>query len=94
MELSKTLFWDTDIDKIDYEKNAQQVIQRVLERGALKDWFEIKHYYGLERIKQEVLTVRHLDKLTLNFCSKYFKIAKEEFRCYNTKPSIQQLWNY
>ncbi len=94
MELSKTLFWDTDISKIDYEKNARHIIERVLQQGMLSDWFEIKNYYGLDRIKNEVLQIRYLDKVSLNFCSKYFHISKEQFKCYNTEQSIQKLWNY
>jgi len=94
MELSKALFWDTDIKKIDYERNARHIIERVLQRGMLNDWFEIKKYYGLDRIKQEILQIRYLDKISLNFCSKYFKISKEQFKCYNTEQSIQKLWNY
>ena len=37
MELSKTLFWDTDIGKIDYDRNSRQIIERVLQRGILND---------------------------------------------------------
>ncbi len=94
LNLSKTLFWDTDINKLNYEKHARHIIERVLTHGMLKDWFEIKHYYGLERIKVEVLKIRYLDKVTLNFCSKYFKLPKKQFKCYNTEQSIRQLWNY
>jgi len=94
MNLSKTLFWDTDPTKIDYEKNARHIIERVLQRGDLCDWFEIKKYYGLDRIKSEVTQIRHLDKVTLNFCCKYFQLSKEQFKCYTTDQSIQKLWNY
>jgi len=94
MNLTKTLFWDTDISKLDYEKNARHIIERVVMRGMLSDWFEIKKYYGINRIKDEVVRSRYLDKTTLSFCSSYFKLAKEQFRCYNTEPSIRKLWNY
>ena len=94
MQLTKALFWDTDINKLDYEKHARHIIERVLVRGTLNDWFEIKNYYGTDRIKSEVLKIRFLDKITLNFCSKYFQTPKQEFKCYNTEPSIRQLWNY
>jgi len=94
MELSKTLFWDTDINKIDYEKNARHIIERVLLYGMLIDWFEIKKIFGLEKIKKEIQHIRYLDKVSLNFCIKYFKISKEQFKCYNNQPFIQQLWNY
>ncbi|MEA3494992.1 MAG: hypothetical protein U9R42_03045 [Bacteroidota bacterium] len=94
MQLSKTLFWDTDINKLDYEKHARHIIERVLMYGMLNDWFEIKKYYGIERIKDEILQIRYLNKVTLNFFSQYFKIEKKQFKCYNTEPSIQKLWNY
>ena len=31
--LSKQAFWDVDMDKIDYEKNAVHVVEKVIERG-------------------------------------------------------------
>ncbi|MEI6823656.1 MAG: hypothetical protein WCL51_17125 [Bacteroidota bacterium] len=94
IKLNPVLFWDIEFSEIDYEKNARQVIERVLTRGSLNDWFEIKSYYGIERIKTEIIKIRSLDKLTLNFCSKYFNIPLEQFLCYNTPQSYQQLWNY
>lgn len=94
MNLNRSLFWDIDFETIDYEKHAQFIINRVLMRGNLKDWYEIKNYYGLERIKQEVLQMKYLDKITLNFCSVYFNLPKTEFKCYNTPPSTRELWNF
>ena len=92
--LNKALFWDTDYSNIDYDKHARFVIERVLTRGNLKDWHEIKRFYGLSKIKNEALNIRYLDKITLNFCHTFFNIKKEKFRCYNIEPSIQKLWNY
>jgi len=60
----------------------------------LNDWRELKAYYGLERIKEEVLIMRYLDQKTLNFCSIYFNISKTDFRCYNIPQSTRELWNY
>ncbi len=92
--LNKALLGDIDYSKIDFEKHARFVIGRVLMRGNLQDWREIKRYYGIELIKKEVVKIRYLDKKTLNFCHIIFNIKKEKFRCYNTEPSIQKLWNY
>jgi len=92
--LNIALFWDTDFQNIDYEEHSRFVIERVLTRGNLQDWKELKHYYGIEKIKDEVVKLRYLDKITLNFCHTFFNIQKEDFRCYNTEPSIRQLWNY
>jgi len=45
MNLTETLFWDTDISKLDYDKNARHIIERVIHSGMLSDWHEIKLYY-------------------------------------------------
>lgn len=94
MNIDKMLFWDVEFDNIDYDKYARHVINRVLTRGNLSDWVEIKKYYGLDKIKAEALKMRYLDKRTLNFCSFYFNVPKTEFRCYNTPQSIKKLWNF
>ncbi len=94
LKLNPVLFWDIDFKEIDFEKNARQVIERVLTKGTVNDWFEIKSFYGIDRIKAEALKCRSLDKVTLNFCSKYFNVSKNQFRCYNTPQSTQKLWNY
>ena len=94
MKFSENLFWDVDLADIDYKKNANQIINRVLLRGNLNDWFEIKNFYGINQLKEEVIKMRYLDERTLSFCSTYFEIPKTEFRCYNTPQSVKQLWNY
>lgn len=92
--LTKNLFWDVDFNSIDLEKHARFVIGRVLTKGNLNDWFEIKKIYGLNRIKKEIVQLRYLDKKTLNLVSLIFDIPKERFRCYNTNQYTRKLWNY
>lgn len=50
--LSKALFWDTDIQHIDWERQYKAVIQRVLERGNENDKNEIIRFYGAEKVSQ------------------------------------------
>ncbi|HUH74940.1 MAG TPA: hypothetical protein VLZ75_11120 [Chitinophagales bacterium] len=50
--LSKSLFWDTDINKIDWENQFIPVIQRVYERGNENDKNEIIRFYGTSKIKK------------------------------------------
>lgn len=40
------IFWDTDINTIDWEKNKPSVIRRVFERGNEEEKSEIIHFYG------------------------------------------------
>lgn len=92
--LRKELFWDVDYKSINYKKNARFIIGRVVTRGNLDDWNNLKAFYGLDRIKSEVIQIRYLDKITLSFLSAIFQIKKDKFRCFNTEPSIKALWDY
>lgn len=94
MTLPKHIFWDIDLETLDYKKNARFIIQRVIQKGSLEDWACIKVYYGLEFIKNEILHIRDLDQRTLNFFSTYFGLDKKKFRCYTTKQSIPKHFDY
>lgn len=53
-DLSKirpVVFWDTDINKINWRKNKSAVIKRILERGNEQEITEITRFYGKEAIK-------------------------------------------
>ena len=50
--LRKVLFWDTDINKINWQKQYRAVIRRVFERGNQKEQNEIKRFYGAEKVKE------------------------------------------
>src|SRR5690606_25937455 len=50
--LSKALFWDTDIQHIDWERQYRAVIQRVFERGDENDKNEIIRFYDAEKVEQ------------------------------------------
>lgn len=43
------LFWDTNFEKIDWQRNKSSVIKRVLERGNEIEKEEISRFYGLEK---------------------------------------------
>lgn len=51
-KLSKGLFWDTRIEKINWMRNKEWVIQRVLEYGNSVEINEIIKFYGKDAIKQ------------------------------------------
>lgn len=90
--LSSYLFWDVDQSTLDVERSAAYIIERVLEYGQLEDWRLIKQIYGLENIKNIALNIRSLDDVTLHFLSVYFKIKKENFRCYKYNQLATNFW--
>lgn len=71
---SQLLFWDTSIEKIDPEKNKNYIIERVLGRGLLQDFYFLLQLYTTEEITIAVKKSKVLDAKTVNFCSIYFKI--------------------
>lgn len=80
-EFQKTLFWDVEIETMHLEKHARFIIERVVSRGNRQDWQWLKKVYGKERIRDEALRIRSLDKKTLSFLSIYLGVEKAEFRC-------------
>lgn len=75
---SKYLFWDTPIELIDREKHKKSIIERVLTRGFLEDFYTLVKMYSSEEITDAIKKSRVLDKKTANFCSLYFNIPLNE----------------
>lgn len=50
--LRKSLFWDTDIEGIDWQRQARPVILRIFERGNISEKKEILRFYGPEKTRQ------------------------------------------
>ena len=51
-KLRRGLFWDTDMEKIDWQQQKRAVIQRIFERGNSTEKEEITRFYGDSVIKQ------------------------------------------
>ena len=75
---SQNLFWDTPLEKIDIIKHKNYIIERVLMRGLLKDFYFLLQLYTTEEITIAVKKSNVLDKKTINFCSHYFGIPLNE----------------
>ena len=72
---SKFLFWDTDITKIEWQRQKTAVIRRVFERGTEAEINEIISFYG-EKAVADILrkTPRYLHSLAQN-AGKYLQIS-------------------
>lgn len=60
MKLRQALFWDTDPKKIDLQKNAQYVIERVLDLGNDKEVKWLWNFYDKKLLKKVVTNSRSL----------------------------------
>ncbi|RBQ07600.1 helix-turn-helix transcriptional regulator [Pedobacter miscanthi] len=50
--LRKSLFWDTDIEKLDWQKQYKTIIKRIFERGDDQEKKAISDFYGSKKIKE------------------------------------------
>jgi len=62
--LRKNLFWDTDINSIDWDKQSKAVIERIFERGNISEKKEILRFYGSSRIRNIIKKPSTTAKLT------------------------------
>lgn len=56
--IRRIIFWDTNFDKIDWDKNKKAVIKRVLERGNEAEIKEIISFYGKKTISNEIKSIK------------------------------------
>ena len=56
--LRQALFWDTDINRIDWHRQYNAVIQRVFERGNTQEKNEITRFYGSSKVQMTLKASR------------------------------------
>lgn len=92
--LSTQAFWDVDMDKIDYEKNAVHVVEKVIERGKAKDFDNLLKFYGFDRVKELALQANWLSDISINFCCVLFDVKPTDFKCCEKKRLNRLHWNF
>ena len=88
-KLSKHLFWDIDVTKLDPQKDIHIILERVYTRGFEADEMLVLLYYGKETIKNTIIYIKYLDRKTLSYLSYFFELPKEDFKCYLKSQSNQ-----
>lgn len=93
-ELSKQAFWDVDMDKIDYEKHAAHVVEKVIDRGKEQDFINLIKFYGFNNVKELALQANWLSDIGMNFCCVIFKVKPTDFKCYEKKQLNRLHWDF
>jgi hypothetical protein len=92
--LSKKAFWDTSFEDLEFEKSSLYVMEKVFNYGTWNDQVAIMKYYGLSRIRQEIVQASYLRKPVLSFLCTILQIPKTDFSCYNKMQLNPLPWNY
>lgn len=90
------VFWDTDVKQIDFDKQGNFVILRILEHGHLEDVKWLLKKYPTKTIKKAICQSRNLSEKTANFWAQYFNIPQKEILCLNKRyrQKRKQFWPY
>ncbi len=88
-----SLFWEYEFDKIDWQKLKVVVVQRVIERGRMDDFYAIFNLYGTEGVKDAIKNIPYLNPKDMEFVCSVFEIKKEDLKCYTNKQLKNQHWN-
>lgn len=76
-KVSKTLLWDYDLTQFDWQRSRKVVVQRVIERGWLRDYFAAFDLYGgIEGFREIIKEVPTLSAQDMNFVCTAFGLKK------------------
>jgi len=93
-QFDKRIFWDVNFEKLDYDKKAGFVIERVFERGDVEDIRQCRRYYGDEKVLEALLKAKFLPEHTIHFVSAIYDKPLNEFRCYKLRQLNPTLFPY
>ncbi|MCL2073011.1 MAG: hypothetical protein FWH18_03755 [Marinilabiliaceae bacterium] len=88
------IFWDINLDKLDYDKSANFIIERVFERGDVEDIRQCRRYYNEEKVAEALLNAKFLMLKTIYLVSAVVGKPLEDFRCYKQRVSTPEHYPY
>lgn len=94
ISVSKKAFWDVQFEKLDFEKSSLFVMQKVFNYGSWDDQVAILRFYGLSRIRQEIVQATYLRQPVLSFLCTILQLQKTDFGCYIKMQSNPLPWMY
>ena len=93
-DISQKAFWDTRFSEIDFDKDSLHVVEKIFNYGSWNDQVAIMKFYGLDRIRKEIINAGYLRKPVISFLSTILHLQKTDFKCYNKMQSHPLPWNY
>ena len=84
-QFSAYLFWDSDPEKIDFQRDRNKVIRRVFDLGLIEDVVEALWYYRREDLVEALTSATYLPQNALLLAEALFNLKPEDFKCYTSK---------
>lgn len=91
--ISPVAFWDVNFNNIDFENNSLFVMAKVFNFGKWSDIIEILRFYGLDRVKKEVVHAPYFKHTTLSFLCVILNLTEQDFKVYQQRQVRKPIWN-
>jgi hypothetical protein len=85
-----TLFWEYDMSRFDWMKMRTLVVQRVVERGRMDDFYAILNLYGLNGVKESIKEIPVMNEKDMAFVCTVFNLKETDLKCFIRKQSHLQ----
>lgn len=94
LQVSKSLLWEYDLTRFDWQRFRVIVMHRVVERGTMNDFYAaIRLYGGIAKVREIIKEIPTLSDIDMNFVCSVFGLRKEQLRCYTRRLSRERLLN-
>jgi hypothetical protein len=92
-KIRKSLLWEYNTDHINWKQSRNIVVQRVIERGRMNDFYAILNLYQLKGVKDAIRQIPSMNNKDITFVCSVFNLKKEELKCFTKKQLTKQHWN-
>ena len=75
-KVRKSLLWEYDLKNFDWHTMRNVVVQRVVERGRMDDFYAILNLYGLKEVKEAIKQIPYLNPVDISFVCSVFGLKK------------------
>ena len=81
-EKFRVVFWDTDFEQLDIEKNKEFIISRMYCKGGISGIMWVERTYSYHDIKQAAVNRRDLNPIVANHLKNKFGLRKSDMKYY------------
>lgn len=92
--VSPTAFWDVDFDALNFESDSLFVMNKVFNYGLWSDILAVLRYYGLERVKREIVQAAYLKNTALSFLCVILDLKESDFSVYQQRQQRKPVWKH
>ena len=92
-QIRRSLFWEFEFEKINWMEMRDIVVQRVIERGRMDDYYAILNLYGIEGVVDAIKNIPYMNSKDQAFVCSVFNIDKKDLKCFSRKQSTSRHWN-